>query len=55
MRVCPKCGFAVENDSAKFCKKCGNKLEASILGVDLNQELINDPVPEGGQTNNKKI
>ena len=26
MRTCPKCGFKIENDEAKFCKKCGSRL-----------------------------
>lgn len=26
MRICPKCGFKIENDEAKFCKKCGSRL-----------------------------
>ena len=25
MKKCVKCGFVIENDSAKFCKKCGAK------------------------------
>lgn len=28
MRICPKCGFKIENDEAKFCKKCGSLLPA---------------------------
>ena len=28
MRICPKCGFKIENDEAKFCKKCGSRLPA---------------------------
>lgn len=26
MRECPKCKLQIENDSARFCKKCGTKL-----------------------------
>ena len=26
MRICPKCGFKIENDEAKFCKKRGSRL-----------------------------
>ena len=26
MRKCPKCGYVVENDMAKFCRKCGTNL-----------------------------
>lgn len=25
MKVCPKCGYVIENDNAKFCRKCGAK------------------------------
>lgn len=34
MRKCPnpKCGFIIENDKAKYCKKCGTRLE------DLSQQ-----------------
>ena len=27
MRSCPKCKNVIENDNAKFCKKCGCKLK----------------------------
>lgn len=27
MKTCPKCGNIIENDSAKFCKKCGASLQ----------------------------
>lgn len=30
MRYCPNCNFAIENDKAKFCKKCGTKLPLSV-------------------------
>ena len=41
MRICPKCGFKIENDEAKFCKKCGSRLheiekiaeEAYVIGM----------------------
>lgn len=26
MRICPHCGNVVENDNAKYCKKCGKEL-----------------------------
>lgn len=26
MRTCPNCGAVIENDNAKFCKKCGKPL-----------------------------
>ena len=25
MKKCPNCGNIIENDNAKFCKKCGAK------------------------------
>lgn len=34
MRICPKCGFQIENDRAKFCKKCGSPLPAIENEVD---------------------
>lgn len=34
MRTCPKCGFKIENDGAKFCKKCGSPLPTIISVVD---------------------
>ena len=37
MRSCPKCKNVIENDNAKFCKKCGCKLmpskKKSLLGI----------------------
>lgn len=30
MRSCPKCKCMIENDKAKFCRKCGTKLPESI-------------------------
>lgn len=30
MRTCPNCGAVVENDNAKFCKKCGKPLPPVI-------------------------
>ena len=27
MRICPKCKNVIDNDHAKFCKKCGCRLE----------------------------
>lgn len=33
MKICPNCGCSYDNDSMKFCTKCGNPL------VDKNEEL----------------
>lgn len=30
MRTCPKCKCVIENDNAKFCRKCGTKLPESV-------------------------
>lgn len=38
MRKCSKCNSVIENDSAKFCKKCGTALPPVIKKVD------NEPV-----------
>ena len=40
MRKCPKCGSVIDNDNAKFCKKCGTKLEEPK--VLKNTESLND-------------
>ena len=40
MRKCPKCGSVIDNDKAKFCKKCGTKLEEPK--VLKNTESLND-------------
>lgn len=34
MKKCPKCSSTIENDLAKFCKKCGTDL------------MVNQPVAE---------
>ena len=35
MRICPKCGFKIENDEAKFCKKCGSSLPAFVKNIEI--------------------
>lgn len=35
MKKCPKCNSIIENDSAKFCKKCGTNIEGEpTIGVE---------------------
>lgn len=34
MRKCPKCGCIIDNNNAKFCKKCGAKLENANIVQD---------------------
>lgn len=34
MRTCLKCNFQVENDKAKFCKRCGTPLPLSVKSMD---------------------
>lgn len=34
MKTCPKCGFVIENDNAKFCKKCGAKQPEIVVEKD---------------------
>ena len=29
-RKCPKCGYVVENESARYCKHCGTELPATV-------------------------
>ena len=31
MKKCPNCGNLIENDNAKFCKKCGAKLPEIVV------------------------
>lgn len=30
MKTCPKCNFVIDNDNAKFCKKCGHPLPLPV-------------------------
>lgn len=39
--ICPKCGYK-NKDNAKFCSKCGNKLESLNIGSDNNKSIVRD-------------
>lgn len=45
MRSCPKCKNVIENDNAKFCKKCGCKLKP-ISTKEQEKIIIGHLVPE---------
>ena len=34
MKKCPNCGYVMENDKAKFCRKCGTKQPDQIVVTD---------------------
>ena len=42
MRICPKCGFRIENDNALFCRKCGTQLP--VVEPDTESESTNNAV-----------
>lgn len=42
MRNCPKCDFVIENNNAKFCKKCGTPLSDTIKNVQTHNEVIHN-------------
>lgn len=46
MKTCPKCGYVIENDNAKFCKKCGTKLPEFVAEQHKNTTII--PLPNDG-------
>ena len=52
MRTCPKCGFKIENDGAKFCKKCGSPLPTIISVVD--NESIHTTEDDGISSNSQQ-
>lgn len=52
MRTCPKCGFKIENDRAKFCKKCGSPLPTIISVVD--NESIHTTEDDGISSNSQQ-
>jgi RNA polymerase subunit RPABC4/transcription elongation factor Spt4 len=46
MRTCPKCNLIIDNDSAKFCRKCGTKLP-DIQPIESSEpEIIAEPEQE---------
>ena len=64
MKKCPKCGNIIENDNAKFCKKCGAKQPEIVVkeqdstvsnstpndGILLNEPPKRQITDDGGQT-----
>lgn len=64
MKKCPQCGNIIENDNAKFCRKCGakqpeivvEKKETTVInsnqneGVLLNESPNRSMTDDGGQT-----
>lgn len=44
MRTCPKCGLEIENDKAKFCKKCGTLLPAIPKREEDEPKPVTEPV-----------
>lgn len=64
MKKCPNCGNLIENDNAKFCKKCGAKLpeivvdkqKSTAIDSTLNDGILLNVPPkrqitdDGGQT-----
>lgn len=64
MKTCPKCGNIIENDNAKFCKKCGakqpeivvEKHESTVINSTPNDGILLSAPPkrlitdDGGQT-----
>ena len=46
MRTCPRCNLSIDNDSAKFCRKCGTKLP-DIQPLESNgPEIVAEPEQE---------
>jgi len=64
MKKCAKCGYCIENDNAKFCKKCGAKQQDIVVdkqertafnqnendGILLNQASRTTPTSDEGHT-----
>ena len=41
MKKCPKCNWMIDNDLARFCKKCGTNVENEpIIKTDNSDEVI---------------
>ena len=49
MRICPKCGFRIENDNALFCRKCGSKLPQIEPEEKLESPDYSQDTPQYGQ------
>jgi len=46
MKKCPNCGNIIENDKAKFCKKCGAKQPEIV--VEKQESTVINPTPNDG-------
>lgn len=49
MKKCPKCNLTIENDSARFCKKCGTNVENVPIIIDgppLDSREIEHPAQD---------
>ena len=58
MKQCPKCGYVIENDNAKFCRKCGAKQPELNAAKDQSPIIQENNVNDGiliGQTPNYTI
>lgn len=67
MKTCPKCGLKIENDNAKYCYECGEKLSSGVQTIkdgkltlytgDEETLTISNEVKEitRGAINNEKI
>lgn len=53
MKRCPNCGNVIENDNAKFCRKCGTKLPERSLESDSSnmEEHVKDHMLRGDKQN----
>lgn len=52
MRKCPNCGCIIDNDNAKYCKKCGAKLENANIVQDsesLNTNVDSSSIDVGNR------
>ena len=49
MRICPKCGFQIENDNALFCRKCGTKLPQIATDETLEAPDYSQDTPQYSQ------
>ncbi|MBO7265322.1 MAG: zinc ribbon domain-containing protein [Alistipes sp.] len=46
MRTCPRCNLSIDNDSAKFCRKCGTKLPDIQPIESYGPEIVAEPEQE---------
>lgn len=46
MKTCPKCGNIIENDNAKFCRKCGAKQPEIV--VEKQESIAINSTPKDG-------